>query len=251
MLAIFHLFYGVILGTNELAELFLGIAIAALSLNLVITTKTNSGTREIAANIGTVSMILTLGMITACLVYYYSRPELLGKRLNSYATRVYPAAGMYRQAEMLFEYMNHHPQFLTPETRLRHGMLLLQMGKESEAKTILALALDEQKRLAEQRPESPGPFFLAGQVLTLLGDRQEAQAAFVKAIKKDRARLERAKDAATEALIRWSLARTLLASGDSSAARDQVSRARALAPERGLRRDIEWWIEANYREERQ
>ncbi|MFQ5904821.1 MAG: tetratricopeptide repeat protein, partial [Candidatus Binatia bacterium] len=160
----------------------------------------------------------------------------------------FPNAGMHRQSEMVFDYINQHPQFLTPETHFRQGVLLMRMGQHTKAKEILELALAEQKRLEQKRPEGPVPYRVSGQVLTLLGRQQEAKAAFLEAIEKDRALFERASDAGAEARIRWSLTKTLIASGDYEAASQQLSRARALASPR-IRYSTDRWMQRNLSKE--
>jgi len=148
---------------------------------------------------------------------------------------------------MVFEYINQHPQLLTMETHFRQGILFMRMGKRVKAKEILKLALADQKRFKQEWPESTVPYRIAGQVLTLLERKHEAEAEFLKAIEMDRGLLKGAKDPGAEARIRWSLGRTILALGDSEGAAEQLLTARALAPGPKTRRIIDQWIETNLR----
>ena len=145
---------------------------------------------------------------------------------------------MYRQAEMLFDYINKNPQFLNPTTHLSQGKLLMRMGRTAEAKEFFELALAEQERLRQRYPDNPEPDRRAGKILTLLARRQEATRAFQVAIEKDRARLERAIDDATKARVYRSLGQTLYAMGDSEAALNHISMALALAPDRKTRYEV-------------
>ncbi|MFQ5902163.1 MAG: tetratricopeptide repeat protein [Candidatus Binatia bacterium] len=246
LLAISFLIYHPVLRSDEVSELFLAIAIVALSLDLVLTARRGTRPRGSPAITATAGMLLTLGILTVFLVQFYSSPEKLGNKLNIFAVSSFPNAGMYRQAEMVFDYINQHPQFLTPETHFRHGALLVQLGKHSKGRKILEVALADQKRLQQEWPESPTPYRIAGQVLALLERQQEAEVAFLQAIEKDLALLERATDAGAEARVRWSLAKTLLASGDSEAASEQLSIARAVASDRKTKGYMDRWIRGNF-----
>jgi tetratricopeptide (TPR) repeat protein len=185
-------------------------------------------------------------MLTTFLVLFYTDIEALKSHLNWFAATALPGEGMYRQAEMVFDYMNDHPELLTPETRLQHGALLMQMGKQPKAKEVLELALAEQGGIKKDRPENTTAYRVAGQALTLLGRRGEAQVEFRHALEMDRARLERLTGTEAEAKIRWSLGRTLLAGGEDAAALEQLSIAGAVARDRRTKKQIKEYIEENF-----
>ncbi len=233
-------------GKAEMAELFLGIAIAALSLDLVLTIRGGGRVHAGMSTVATVGMIATVGALALLLVQFHDLQEGLRWRLNYFATTAYPNAGMYQQAELVFDYINKHPQFLTSETHFRQSLLLAEMGNNRQAEEMLKLALAEQKAL--MKPDGLSPYRVAGQVLLLLGRKQEAEAAFVQAIRTDLARLERVRDAGDEVLVRWSLAKTLLASGSSEAAWQQAMMARGLARDRSTQFQIEEWIRKDLNE---
>jgi len=244
LLAIFYHIYCPVLRWGELRELFLGIAVAILSLDLVLTMRRGARAQAAPATVSTACLLLTLGVLTAFLVRFYSAEEELRAQLNEFATKAFRKAGMYRQAEMVFDYVGRHPQFLTTETHFWHGMLLMRMGEHTKAKQILDLALVEQKRFQEETPEDPTPYRLAGQVLKLLERQEGAQAEFMHALEKDRSKLEQATDAKVEARVRWSMGRTLFASGDSAAASEELSMARGIA-DRRTQFLIDEWIREN------
>ena len=119
------------------------------------------------------------------------------------------------------------------------------MDQDTKARQVLELALADQKKLEQQTPQDdPAPPRIKGQMLAMLGHEQEAHAAFLDAIQKDRARLERVNDPGTEARVRWSLGQTLLAMGDYEAGSQQLSRARALGPP-STRHLIDQWERDN------
>jgi len=213
---------------SEVGEMYLGLAIAALSLDLALTMRRGEQARGALAAGATAGMLLSVGILTAVLVQLYPWPEKLRYNLNRFAAVRFPSAGMHRQAAMLFDYMDQNPQFLMAETPLHHGALLMRMGRHAKAKTILERVLAEQEHLRQQHPDDPGPYRNAGMVLALLARPQEAERAFVSAIEKYQARLDRAAGAATKSSLHQSLGETFLMMGNSEAASKHFTMARAL-----------------------
>lgn len=245
LVAVFYLIWQPVVRSGEVSELCLGFAMAVLSLDLVLRARRGTQVPGAPVKVAIAGMTLTLSVLTAFLVHFYSSPEKLREMLNSFAGNSLPGKGMHRQAEMLFDYMNEHSQFATPETRFRHGELLMRSGQAVKAREVLEATLTDQKRFQQERPDSPTPYRIAGQVLTLLGRGDEAKHEFLKAIEKDRARLERSTDASTEVMVRWSLGETLLAMGRFQEASEQLLIARPLADRRtGLA--IDWLMKKNW-----
>jgi len=246
LLAIYFFMYAPTFDRKELAEAYLSIAISALSLDLALTMGRGGRPRGAIAAVATTGMILTLGLFTAVLVQFYPWPQKLTNSLNHFAASHYPTAGMPRQAEMLFDYMNRNPQFLTPETHYYHGQFLMRVGRHVKAKEILGLALAEQEQLQQRDPNDPAPLRNSGRILRLLGRSQESERAFLDAMDKDLARLDRANDTATKSSAHWSLAQTHLSLGESEAASQQFAMAHALAPDAKIRhrmgRLIKKWL---------
>lgn len=241
---IFFIFYP-IPKSAELGELFLGIAVATLLLDCVLNYRGSAKTQGVPGNAATTGIIFVLAICTALLVHFYSDAKLLRYDLNWFGATSYPSAGMYGQSETVFEYIGQHPEFMTMETHFRYGVMLMQARQPTKAKKVLELSLAEQGRLKQKWPESPGAYRVAGQVLTVLGRKGEAKGEFMKAISKERARLQRAIDPAAEGRVRLSLAKTLLASGDSAAALEESSRARAAVSDRRSQLVIDSWIHEN------
>jgi len=224
---------------KQIAEAYLGIGIAALSLDLALTTKRGPRARGITDAGAAASMIVAVGIITALLVQFYPAPMQLKINLNQFAKARLPTRGLYRQAETIFAYMDRNPQYLLPETRFQHGLLLKRMGRHAEAREILDRVLAQQEQRQQQHPDDPDPYRFAGKVLMVLGRKQEAERAFQEALGKDRSRFERASDRATEAWIHLSQAETLCAMGDTEAASRQFSIASTLTEDYEYRYLIE------------
>jgi len=150
---------------------------------------------------------------------------------------------------MLRDYMKRNPQFLAGVSYFQEGVMLMRMGHHAQATEVLELALAEQQGLQRRHPDDPEPYRMAGQALTLLDRPKEAEQVFLDAIAKDRARLDRASDAATKPWIHFSLGATLLAMGNPAAASIEFSRARSLAPDQESRKKMDRvmkrWAEKN------
>lgn len=226
---------------TEAMEGYLAIAIAVLSLDLALTTSQDTRARGIRGVVATGTMLLTVWTLTALLVHFFPWPQELQRYLNRFAAIDYPSRGMLRQAELLFDYMNQNPQFMQSDTHLHHGELLMRLGRHAEAKKVLELAMAEQEQLQQRDPEDPGAaHVMAGRILTVLGRPSEAQRAFLVAMEKDRARLDRAEDAAAKSSAHWSLGETLFAMGDSEGGFKEFSIARGLAQDRRTRRRMDY-----------
>lgn len=245
LVAVFYLIWQPVARSGELSELCLGFAMAVLSLDLVL--KARRGTQVLGApvTVAIAGMTLTLSVLTAFLVHFYSSPDNLRDILNAFAGTRLPEMGMHRQAEMLLDYLDARPQLLDPETRFRQALWLMKRGEGRKAGMMLELVLDDQERFKKQMPRSALPHRVAGQVLKLLERQEEAQAEFLRALEKDRARLARLSGTDSEALLRWSLGETLLAMGNFEEASEQLFIARALANP-VLRSGIDWWMRKNW-----
>ena len=228
LLAIFLFLYHPTPMSGETAELFLGVAIAALSLDLIAERDRHPRTRDTTTAIVTTGMILHVFVLTASLVQLFPNQNSLRWALNRSATGMV-RIGMYRQAGLLFDYMNEHPQFLRPETHMHEGVLLMKMERYADAERVLELALSEQERLREERPTDPAPSRRAAQVLEALMRHREAAPAFRAAIELDQRRLARATDPQAEGTARTSLGETFLAMGDCKRASEQLASARAIS----------------------
>ena len=244
-----YFFINTSLRKSEVGELYLGIALAALSLDLALTTRRGIRIGGAMATGATGGMILTVWIFTSFLVRFYPWPAELTRNLNKFASSWFPAVGMYRQAEALFDYMDRNPRFLLADTHFEHGVLLIRMGRHAKAREVLQVALSEQERLQGQDREDPVPYRIAGQVLRMLARPKDATRAFQKALENDQVRLELANDVLTKAWIHWSLGLTLHAMRDSEAAFKEFSMARRLAPDRRTQHQmdvrIKWWQSGN------
>ena len=110
---------------------------------------------------------------------------------------------------------------------------------------MLEATLEDHRFLAHTQPLNPDHDRVAGDALVVLQRRDEAQDAYRRAIDKDYLRLETASDATSEARVRWSLGRTLVAMGEPDAASAELARARALPSDAMTRYRLDEWMRDN------
>lgn len=226
-------------GKRELAEMYLSVGIAALSLDLALTARLGGRARGVLATLATATIIVSISALTALLVHLFPSPRHIKSRLNNMAIHLSSVNGMHRQAEMLFDYLDRNPQFLTAATRIHNGQLLMRTGRQPEAAKVFKLALSEQARLQREDPHDPAPYRNSGAILSFLGQPEEAKRAYLDARELDLARLHLVNDRAAKSSAHWSLAQTLLALGDHEAALREARMTRRLTLDHKTRREID------------
>ncbi len=163
----------------------------------------------------------------------------LGDRIRRSATRDYPALGMYRQADMLFAYMEAHPQYLRADTRVAWARQLLARGEPDAAAKVLQEALADLRRSG--RPVDAVYLRDEGGVLLLSGKKQEAMGLLERALALDETALS-ASAGTKRAELLWSQARTKAAMQDFDGARKLAEEARTAAPSAEQAKQIRNWI---------
>ena len=158
------------------------------------------------------------------------------------ARRDYPEKGMYDQAHRIYLYIYAHPQYLRDDTRINHGRILLKAGKQSEAFHVLSRAARVYE--AKDPPEEQRSDHLRrlGTIYTLLQQNDRADDEFNKAIDIDQQQLASTSKPNKKSKLLWSIARTMEARGDVTAAIEKAKQARETAIFAELRFTIKKWI---------
>ena len=134
-------FFEITAKASELGELFLGIAALSWAVDLSFRNRVSahySSRRSVAVMLG---YFFLVAVMSATLTHYYSTPPVW--RLNMMASRDYPAYEMSAQSEEIYSYIYAHPNYLLADTRINHGKLLLEMGREQEAQEMLKQAIKD------------------------------------------------------------------------------------------------------------
>jgi hypothetical protein len=233
------LFYPVV-KSDEIGELFLSIAVVIWASDLFMQhsfMRRIGGLRAVIAVCGILFFvaILSVGMT-------YKFPGWLGWRLNNTASRDYPSYQLYDQAESIYEYIYSHPKYLTPETRINHARMLLELNNKNKALSILSTAVKEFETNNPPEKKLSNHLRLFGTVLTLLEHSDRADAKFKQAIKVDEQQIKSTPDQETKAKLLWSIAKTLAAEADVSAAIDKAQQARSVSNSAQMHQDLDKWI---------
>lgn len=231
-----------ITSSYELAELSLAVAVSVMTLDWVMKMRRGQRAYGATAVLATIGMIGTVCILTAPMVrLLYDLP--LYKYTFDYVVNLeYICRHRYRQAELLLDYMDRHPEYLGTDSHYTHGLVLLKLGRNEEARQILEKALQEQEQWQQADRENPEPHRVAGKILYVLDRIVEAEKAYLQAVVLDLKRLSKITDLNTGATIRWSLAKTLFAMGRNDAAEEQIQQAVEITPLMHVREDILRWI---------
>jgi len=225
---------------TEIGELFLSIAVLVWASDMFIQYGRIKPIRRLWVVISIVGILLFVAVLSAGMAYRF--PEDPGWRLNTMASRFYPDFNMYDQSECIYEYIYLHPEYERPETRLNHARMLLKLGNKNKAFNILKETV--HKFETDDPPEEQLSQYLRtfGIALKLLEQSDRADAKFNQAIKIDEQQIKSVSDENTKAELIWSIAKTLKARGNKSAAIDAAHRASSKAISSKLQWEVDNWI---------
>ena len=232
---------------NELAEISLAVAVSVMTLDWVMKMRRGQRAYGATAVLATIGMIGTVCILTAPMVRLLYDLPTYKWTFDDVVKMEFIDRHMYRQAGLLLDYMDRHPEYLGTDSHYTHGLVLLKLGRNEEARQILEKALQEQEQWQQADRENPEPYRVAGKTLRVLNRITEAEKAYLQALKLDRERLSKVSDLNTEAVIRWSLAKTLFAMGRKDAADEQIQQAVEIIPLKYVREEILLWIEKEKR----
>jgi len=124
----------------EIYEILLGFAIAAWSADLF----NRYGLKKPLVGFPGVSLLVTVfvvvGIVSETLAYRYPDLGHLGWRLNYTAVHDYARLGKYVQAQNIYSFIYAHPYYISPYTRIHHGLVLKKLGRQQEANQVLSQA---------------------------------------------------------------------------------------------------------------
>jgi len=227
--------------SDEIGELFLSIAVLVWASDMFVQYSCIKSIRGIWTVISIFGILLFTAALSAGMTYRF--PSSPGWRLNVMALRGYPSFGMYDQAESIYEYIYTHPEYLTPETRINHARMLLELGNKNKAFKILTKAVEHFETNDPTEKQSSSGLKNFGIVLRLLGHSVQADDKFNQAIQVDEQKIESISNQEDKAELLWSIAKTLEARGDISAAIDKAHQASSMTDSVQFHNRIVRWIE--------
>ncbi len=225
---------------KELAEVSLALAVSVVAMELV--KKPGQMFYCNTSFIRTIKIIVITAICTIPLVLLFNDKFHIRYRLNYFSTTQYPLYGMYDQANQVFDYIDRHPKYLMNSTRYHHGLVLLRLGHNDEAKAILNKSLEEMEILLAEEPDNPEVYRNKGKILHLLRRNMDAKEQYLKSLELDLKLLSQTTDPVTNAEYRWSLGKTLFAMGRKEEANEQIQSAADITPSKSRRKKFLRWM---------
>lgn len=211
---------------DETGEFLLSLAVIIWAFDIFITHSplfsTSSSKTRLAAML---ALLLALGAITQ--VFCWKRGGDLGYRFNGLAADFYPQLGWYDQAETLFRHIEANPQYLSVDTRINHGRMLMQWGKTQVATEVLNQA---QQIVDNDTSLSPALRALRnGSIAQILGNTEKSRSEFARAVELIHEQSEATADPAEKVRLLFQEAKVLEAGGNIPASNAKTEDAKALA----------------------
>lgn len=215
--------FDVIIAHGEIGELFLGIAFFLVANDMFCRFTPQANLHPILRWHGTRLLVA----VTATVLLTILGPQdtyALKRRLHASAITEYPKRGLYRQAQKIFQYIAAHEELKNDRTLLDYGLFLRSIH-DPDAQNIFMNALQEARSRGQTTPDKPDQNRLAGVILKLLDQHDEAQKEFQEALKKDQARLLSAGLDWERVRAHQSMGETYLAMGKHELAAEYLQKA--------------------------
>jgi tetratricopeptide (TPR) repeat protein len=151
---------------RELGEFSLALAVFVVARDLAL--KPEQKAYDDASILRSLKMMGIITIITVPLVVFFHDKHHIDYRLNQFGSTQYPAFGMYKQAALVFDYIDRHPKYLKKDTLYYHGLVLLKLGRNEEANDMLENALEKIKVLQLEEPNNPEVFRATGKIFHVL-----------------------------------------------------------------------------------
>lgn len=226
---------------DEIVEMLLGVTVLMWATDQYFDYGWMKRPKEFVAACLMIIVLIFACAISVTLDRLHSRN--MGWRLNLMASYDYPSFGLYNQAEIIYNYIYDHPEYLKPETRINHGKMLLKRGKRSEAFGILAQEIKRLEAKDMTSANSSKHLRRIGIMLTMMEKSEQADIRFRQAITLDRQNFDLVSDPDKKSKLLWSIAQTLEAQGDIISAITMAKEAKELATISSLHYFLEKQIE--------
>jgi len=209
--------------SDEIGELFLGVAVLMWAVDLFLVSRENGRFNSFTSTlIMTGALLLAFGMSVG-LANWHEKD--ITYRLNLMASRDYQNLGMYEQAQFIYDYIYQHPQHLNPRTRLSHARMLQATGKNAEATEVLSTAAKELEAQQPLKNSNSEKLRLLGITYMSLMDKTRADDYFDQSIEVDQKKLNLSTTADEKAEALWSISQTMQARGDIKSAITNIEQA--------------------------
>jgi tetratricopeptide (TPR) repeat protein len=114
--------------------------------------------------------ILIALIISGMLTYINPNENEFKTRLNVFAGKEFPAKGLYRQADMIFNYLERNPELTQEDYYIDKGNMLLKVNKETEAMELFNTGLKIDFKRLEKNPSNPEIMTRIAKIYTSMGN---------------------------------------------------------------------------------
>ena len=234
-----------IVSAGEIGEMLFGIAMLILALDMVLDygcfKRWSAGMKALGVKVGMLFLIVIISITLAFLHSTFHGKRTFFGRMNR-TVFTYAGFGMYDHAQKIFEYIYAHPEHIRPDTRINHGKILLDAGRSDEAFRVLTQAADLLKAKNTTQKENSEHFRRLGVIFMLLGQSDQAETNFNRAIEIGNLQLRTVADPHNKAELLFSIAQTLEAKGDKTRAIDKAEQAKEMTTSGMFKKRIIKWI---------
>ena len=239
----FFLLYPIV-KSDEIGEMLFGIAMLLLALDMVLDygciKRCSAGMKALGVKVGMLFLIVIIAITLAFLHNTFRGRGGLYGRMN-HTVLDYDRFGMYDHAQDVLEYIYAHPKYIRPDTMINHAKMLLDAGRSGEAFQILAQAADLLKAKNTTKEGNCDHFRRLGVIFILLGQSEQAETNFNRAIEIGNLQLRSVSDPYKKAKLLWSIAQALEGKGDTIRAIDKAMQAKEMTNSGRLKFEVERW----------
>ena len=136
-LALFFYIRSPLYRSDEITEILLAFCCFGCAFDIYVDHAKVSLEKRISITAFSITLTLLIIGSIVFLRWYKTDIESLGYNLNWNAQKSYMDKGRYTQAEMIFDYILQHPDFVLEDTYWHFGRLLQQIGKHDKSTTII------------------------------------------------------------------------------------------------------------------
>ena len=240
----FFLLYPIV-KSDEIGEMFFAAAMLFLALDMVFDygciKRYSAGMKMLGVKVGMLFLIVIIAITLAYLHNTFRGRQSLYGRMH-HTVLAYDRFGMYDHAQEVFDHIYAHPKRIRHDTMINHAKMLLDAGRSGKAFQILTQTADLLKAKNSAQEENCDNFRRLGVIFILLGQSEQAETNFNRAIEIGNLQLRSVSDPNKKAKLLWSIAQALEGKGGTIRAVDKAMQAKEMTNSGRLKSMIGRWI---------
>jgi tetratricopeptide (TPR) repeat protein len=159
---------------EEIGELFMSLSLFLFAINLKYLYANNYRIiknhriiikKDYSSHIYILAAIIISGGLT------YIKPDInnFKSRTNAFAGKEFPKKGLYKQAEMVYDYLDRKPELKLEDYYVDKGGFLLKVNKKNEANKLFNTGLQIDIKRLEQNTSDPTIMTRIAKIYNLMG----------------------------------------------------------------------------------